>query len=207
MEDQWLGRAKRLQALASTGLGYTESDFDRERYEEIAQIAAQMLADIGNVPIQRINDLIADFAEGYATPKIDVRGAVIRDDTILLVREKVDGKWTLPGGFADVGLSAATNVVKEVGEEACLNVEARMLYGIFHKAAHDYDADTRDFYKFYFLCVQTEPGEPSAGMECLDAAFFQRDDLPELSTGRVIDEHIQMAFSAMDHPEEYPKFD
>ncbi|HEX4271619.1 MAG TPA: NUDIX hydrolase N-terminal domain-containing protein, partial [Rhizomicrobium sp.] len=105
MEPQWLAHAKRLQAIASTGLHFTRDPFDKERYEGVGQIANEMLAALGNVPIQRIEGLVSDFARGYATPKIDVRGALVEDDAILLVRERSDGLWTLPGGYADVGLS------------------------------------------------------------------------------------------------------
>ena len=98
MEDRWLQKAKRLHAIASTGLNFAQSAFDRERYQEIAAIAGEMLADLGNVPLGRIADLVPDFAQGYATPKIDVRAAVIRDDRILLLidagSEPTD--WSLP---------------------------------------------------------------------------------------------------------------
>ena len=118
MENRWLAQAKRLQALASTGLHYAKEEFDRERYREIAGIANAMLADLGNVPITRIEGLVSEFAQGYATPKVDVRGALIEGGKILLVQEKTDGRWALPGGFADVGRSAAENVAK-IGTTAC----------------------------------------------------------------------------------------
>src|SRR5215471_19075679 len=152
MEDQWLTWAKRLQAIASTGLHFSKDDFDRQRYRDVAAIAQSMLASLGNIPIERIEGLLSDFAKGYATPKIDVRGAVIEDGKILLVREKSDGCWTLPGGFADVGRSAAENVVKEMQEEAGIAVSARGLYAVRHKAKRPYDPDARDFYKLFFLC-------------------------------------------------------
>jgi precorrin-4 methylase len=106
MENTWLTQAKRLQALASTGLHFCTDDFERERLEEIAEIAHSMLAQLGNVPLERITGLVTDFAQRYSTPMIDVRGAVIQDDRILLVRELTDGCWALPGGYADIGLSA-----------------------------------------------------------------------------------------------------
>jgi len=112
MENTWLSWAKRLQSVASTGLHYSRAEYDRERYEEVAAIANEMLSALGNVPINRIQDLVSDFAKGYATPTVDVRGAIIEGDEILLVREVSDGLWTLPGGFADVGLSPGENIVK-----------------------------------------------------------------------------------------------
>jgi ADP-ribose pyrophosphatase YjhB (NUDIX family) len=193
-ENQWLGYAKRLQAIASTGRFFGESDFDKERYEEIARIANNMLGDLGNRPIDEIADLFPDFAKGYATPKVDVRAAVIRDKRILLVREKLDGLWTLPGGFADVGVSAAENVTREVMEESGLSVRAAQLFGVFHKAKHEYTQDARDFYKFYFLCEELKKQEPAPGVETSDAAFFLMKDLPPLSEGRSIKKHIALAF-------------
>jgi len=194
MEDQWLKWAKRLQAIASTGLHFSKDDFDRERYREVATIAHSMLASLGNIPIKRIEGLLSDFAKGYATPKIDVRGAVIEDGRVLLVRERSDGLWTLPGGFADVGLSATENVIKEIQEEAGIRASVTGLYGVRHKAKQVYEPDIRDFYKMFFLCqrVDAEPLKP--GSEVIDVAFFARDGLPQLSRGRVIEEDIEAAF-------------
>src|SRR5215475_6213825 len=180
MEDQWLTWAKRLQAIASTGLHFCKDDFDRQRYHDVAAIAQSMLASLGNVPIERIEGLLSDFAKGYATPKIDVRGAVIEDGKVLLVREKSDGLWTLPGGFADVGLSATENVIKEIREEAGIRVSVAALYSVRHKAKQVYEPDIRDFYKMFFLCLRVDAERPKPGSEILDAAFFARNSLPQL---------------------------
>lgn len=123
MESAWLTYAKRLQAIASTGLHFARDEHDRERYEDVARIANEMLSRLGDTPVSRIRKLVSDFAQGYATPRVDVRAAVIRDDRILLVRESTDGLWSLPGGYADFGLSPRENVVKEVYEEANIRVE------------------------------------------------------------------------------------
>jgi len=198
MENQWLTYAKRLQAIASTGLFYAKEDFDRERYSEIAQIANGMLAEIGSVPVERIVGLVSDFSRGYATPKVDVRGAVIKDGSILLVREKGDGLWSLPGGFADVGSSAAENVVKEILEETGLSVAARRVYAVRHKAKHPYGSDARDFYKLFFLCDPIDESQIRPGHEVTDAAFFSRDQIPPLSRGRVIESDIDAAFAFLE---------
>jgi len=189
-----LNWAKRLHSLAATGLHFGTDDFDRERYEEIANIAKAMMGSLGNVPVERIRDLVSDSGQGYVTPQIDVRGAVIRGGKILLVQEKSDGLWTLPGGYADVGLSAAENVAKEIFEEASLQVAVDKLYCVRHKAKHGYDADVRDFYKFYFLCHC--PGDHLAkpGLETQAAEFFALQSLPPLSTGRVIGADLHLAF-------------
>lgn len=207
MEDQWLTWAKRLQAIASTGLHFGESDFDKERYQDVHDIANQMLATLGQVPIKTITDLVPDTAEGYATPKIDVRGAVFKADKILLVKERLDGLWTLPGGYADVCISPSENIEKEVSEEANIQVKAERLYGLVHKARHEYDMDVRDFYKLFFLCRQTDDGEPKPGAETLDADYFSLDALPPLSTGRVIEKHIHLAAEYVSNPGRPPTFD
>jgi ADP-ribose pyrophosphatase YjhB (NUDIX family) len=201
MEDQWLKWAKRLQAIASTGLHFSKDDFDRERYREVATMAQSMLASLGNIPIKRIEGLLSDFAKGYATPKIDVRGAVIEDGKVLLVREKSDGLWTLPGGFADVGLSATENVIKEIREEAGIRASVTGLYAVRHKAKQAYEPDIRDFYKMFFLCRRVDVEPPKPGSEITDAAFFARDGLPQLSKGRVIERDIEAAFVFRENPE------
>lgn len=195
MEPQWLTYGKRLQAIASTGLHFARDQFDRERYEEIATIANEMLATLANVPIERIEGLVSDFARGYATPKVDVRGALVEEDAILLVREQNDGLWTLPGGFADVGLSPAQNVEKEFCEEAGLRVSARRLYGVRHKASSGYSPDVRDFYKMFFLCDRPDRIDARPGLETIEARFFPRSSLPPLSQGRTIESDIEAAFA------------
>ena len=196
MEQIWLTWAKQLQAIASTGVHFADDPYDRERYEEVAHIAQQMLSALGNVPIEKIEGLVTDFAKGYATPRIDVRGAVIQDDRILLVREKADGLWSLPGGYADVGLSAAENVAKEISEEANIQVAVKSLYSVRHKAKHPYTEDPRDFYKFFFLCEQTDDADPTPGLETGNVGFFNQYELPALSQGRVIHQAIAAAFHA-----------
>jgi ADP-ribose pyrophosphatase YjhB (NUDIX family) len=194
VEDQWLAWARKLQGIAATGRHFARDDYDSERYVEIEDIAKAMLAALGKVPLERIQGLVHDHVEGYATPKIDVRGAVIEGERILLVRERCDGLWTLPGGYADVGISAGDNVVREIREEACIRVRARLLYSLRHKARHDYDPDVRDFYKLFFLCEATDSAVPQPGPETSDAAYFSLDELPPLSTGRVIRSDIEAAF-------------
>jgi len=207
MEDKWLAWAKQLQAISSTGLHFTQDAYDRDRYEKVAEIANAMLAAIGSVPIQRIESLVSDFAKGYATPRVDVRGAVVRGDKVLLVQEATDRLWTLPGGYADVGVSPAENVVKEIFEEASINVTARSLYSIRHKAKHDYDQDVRDFYKLFFLCEQVDDESPAPGLETIGVGFFGLEELPPLSTGRVIYSDIEAAVSSAGRRREPAAFD
>jgi ADP-ribose pyrophosphatase YjhB (NUDIX family) len=200
MEPLWLTWAKQLQAIASTGLHFTSDQYDRERYEQVADIAQSMLALLGDVPIEKVQGLITDFAKGYATPRIDVRGAVIENNKILLVQENADQLWSLPGGYADVGLSPKENITKEIREEASIAVEVKALYSIRHKAKHQYTADARDFYKLFFLCEAINEQPPAPGHETENVGFFGLDELPPLSKGRVIEEDIAVAFAATDSP-------
>ncbi len=198
MSEHWLVMARRLQAIAATGLHFTDGAYDRERYEEINAIAKQMLSSVANEPVEKLEGLLHRADEGYATPRIDVRGALLDEGRVLLIREAADGLWTLPGGYAEVGLSAAENVVKEVWEEACVEVQATRLYAVRHKVKHAYKPDLRDFYKFFFLCEASGDQQPRAGLEALDVGFFAPDALPELSEGRTIeaDIHAAVAFAA-----------
>ncbi len=195
MEDVWLTWAKRLQSIAYTGLHFSGEHYDRDRYREIAEIANDMLSSLGSVPVARIESLVSDFAKGYATPRVDVRGAVFFGNGILLVREATDELWTLPGGYADVGMSPSENVVKEVWEEASIRVTARSVYSIRHKAKHGYAPDVRDFYKLFFHCDAIGDLEPCPGEETIEVGFFELDGLPPLSTGRVTTDDIAAAFA------------
>ena len=194
-EFDWLRRARRLHALGATGLFYSKDEFSRERYQEIADIALEMLADVGNLPVEKVIDLFAE-QPGYRTPKIEVRGALIVSNKILLVQEKSDGLWALPGGFADVGLSGGENVEKEISEEANLKVKVARLYAVRHKAKHEYSPDLRDFYKLNYLCEPVDNALPKVGLETADVGFFSLDSLPPLSRGRTIPLDLEQAFQA-----------
>ncbi|WP_068118066.1 NUDIX hydrolase [Tropicimonas marinistellae] len=200
MEDIWLGYAKRLQALAATGLHYSPDAFDQERFAEIDTISREMIARLGQVPIGHLKGL-AEPHEGYATPKIDIRAAVFRDERILLVREKVDGKWTMPGGFADIGYTAGDVAVKETWEEATLRVRIAKLYEIRHRARQPGEPDHRDFYKLFFLCTPEDDAPPQPGPETTDARFFETDALPPMSVGRSNPRDVARAREHLNAPE------
>lgn len=207
MEDLWLTWAKRLQAIASTGMHYAKSPYDQERYAEIASIAHEMLGALADVPPQRIHELVPEFAQGYATPLVEVRGAVFERDRILLVQEASDGLWTLPGGFADVGKSPRENIVKEIWEEATIRVDATALYEVRHKAKHSYDPDTRDFYKLFFLCERLDDRTPKAGHETTATGYFAAGEIPPLSRGRTLEKDIEAAFAFRADPQRLCRFD
>ncbi len=207
MESIWLTYAKKLHALATTGIEFTQSDYDRERYEEIQKISQDMFARLTKQSPALIEQLMLAHVQGYETPKVDVRAAVVKGDKILLVQEKTDKRWALPGGYADVGYSASENVIKEVREEAGIDVRVSRLYAVRHKAKGAYDPDLREFYKLFFLCETVNDDALAPGSEVQDAAYFSLDALPELSTGRVIREDLEAAFQYRDNSEKPTYFD
>ncbi|MEM1431558.1 MAG: NUDIX hydrolase [Pseudomonadota bacterium] len=200
MESTWLTWAKRLQGLAATGQHYTESDYDMDRYREVDGIARQMIADLASVAPAALTALPVP-EEGYATPKVDVRGAVFRAGRVLLVRERVDGLWTMPGGFAEIGLTASDNVVKEVREEAGIDVEVRKLIQLRHRAKMVGAPDYRDFYKLFFLCMPRDEMDPVPGPEVLDAAYFDPARLPDMSLGRSGPADVSRALAHVSRPD------
>lgn len=201
METIWLTRAKRIMALAQTGQAFSRDPYDVERFDELYEIAKAMLADLGNVPLAQLDGLFTPYQAAYATPSLDIRAAVVRDGRLLLVREAQDGKWSMPGGYADIGYSAAENAVKEVQEESGLTVTAERIYAVTHKVKRDYPADPRDFYKIYFMCWEASEIAPQTGLETLDVGFFAMDDLPELSPPRTSRDDVAMALEAARNPD------
>ncbi|MCR9277387.1 MAG: NUDIX hydrolase [Pseudomonadaceae bacterium] len=201
-KDSWLDWVKKIHAIAGTGQHFAASEFDRERYDELNDIATMMLAQLADSTPQAIKGLFTDHGEGYSTPKVEVRGAVFdgESDRILLVQEKADGLWCLPGGFTEVGLSPRQNIIKEIREEAGIDVTVGRLFALKHKIRHNYTPDVRDFYKLFLLCEDPRGDVPIAGMETSDARYFPIDALPPLSEGRTIADDIHLAVRHRDEP-------
>src|SRR5215212_60989 len=151
MNPTWLTWTQRLQAIAQTGLTYAADPYDIERYEQIREIAAEIAAHHTDAGFERISGLFADQA-GYTTPKIDVRGVVFRDDMILLVKERSDGGWTLPGGWADVGDSPGEAVVREIAEESGYLTRVVKLLALYDRNKHGHPPYPFHAYKIFFLC-------------------------------------------------------
>jgi ADP-ribose pyrophosphatase YjhB (NUDIX family) len=174
--------ARRLLALSQTGLHFAEHVFDRERYEEIAQLATELLARESSMGAADLRDLWR-IEKGYVTPKIDVRGAIFRDDTILLVRERCDGMWTMPGGFADVNESPSGSVTREIEQESGYTAKAVKLAAVHDRTIHNYPAYMFHIWKLFFICEITG-GEARLSSETDGVDFFPISQLPPLSTGR-----------------------
>ena len=154
-KHQWLKNAHQLQSMAEGGLTYSTQIYDRERYEQLMELSAEIVTEYSSMNMEKVHELFR-LEKGYLTPKVDVRGVIFRDDEILLVRELLDGKWSLPGGWADVGYSPSEMVVKEVREEAGLNVKATRLLAVLDKRCHPHPPDIYYVYKLFFLCEEVD---------------------------------------------------
>ncbi|MEH1946271.1 MAG: NUDIX hydrolase [Nostoc sp.] len=205
MQPKWLEWAQNLQAIAQNGLAYSEGPFDIERYQQLRAIATEIMASYSNVEHSYILDLFSREL-GYATPKVDVRGAIFRDDTILLVKERVDGCWTLPGGWADVGESASEAVVKEVYEESGYQARAIKLLAVYDRNKQGHPPLPFYVYKLFFHC-ELIGGSPSSSIETEEVGFFPEGALPELSLGRVTPAQINRLFQHYRQPNLPTDFD
>jgi ADP-ribose pyrophosphatase YjhB (NUDIX family) len=177
-----LDLSRRLLALSQTGLHFSAEEYDRERYREIGDIAAKLLELQADIAADAVRQ--AWFVEdGYATPKMDVRGAIFRDDRVLLVCERADGKWTLPGGWADVNDTPSSAVLKEIEQESGFTARITKLAAVYDRNKHNQPAHLFHSWKLFFVCEITG-GEARTSYETTAVEFFPLDALPELSTGR-----------------------
>lgn len=183
---------RRIQAIAQNGLAYSRDPFDQERFEELRTLAAHCLASLAGGDACDLLPLLQQ-EKGYATPKVTVRGAMFQDDQVLLVRERSDGKWTLPGGWVEVNESPSEAVVKEVREESGFDVTVTKLVAVHDRRKHPHPPMFFHVYKLFFLCERVG-GTATEGLETDGVAFFPETDLPELSTARVTTEQIGMVF-------------
>jgi ADP-ribose pyrophosphatase YjhB (NUDIX family) len=202
---RWLEWAREIQALSQTSSHYAENDYQRERYHRLTEIAAEIVNEHTDVPMERLADVF-HAQTGYATPRVDVRGAVFRDGKLLLVRERSDGGWTMPGGWADVGDVPSESAEREVWEEAGFRVKARKVIGVYD-ANRIPPLDLFHAYKIIFLCDLLD-GEARPSNETSEVAFFGLDELPEqLSAERTNLRHIRDAFRAYADPVTPTQFD
>ncbi|HFH9929549.1 TPA: NUDIX hydrolase N-terminal domain-containing protein [Streptococcus suis] len=192
-QDKWLEWAVRLQAIAQTGLAYGKDVYDIERFEEVRQIAAEMLVEPSGQPLEVVKELFCNES-GYQTPKLDTRAAIFQDNKILLVQEN-DGLWSLPGGWCDVNQSVKDNVIKEVKEEAGLEVEAERVVAILDKHKNNPAKSAHRVTKVFILC-KVIGGEFQPNLETIGSAYFELNDLPQLSLGKNTPEQIALCFEA-----------
>jgi ADP-ribose pyrophosphatase YjhB (NUDIX family) len=204
-EPQWLIWARQLQAHAQNGLTYSRDPYDLERFGAIRALAAEIMAAYTHVDLQTLCGLF-DQQTGYATPKVDVRAVVFRADELLMVREKTDGGWTLPGGWADVGESPGEAVVREVFEESGFQVRAAKLLAVYDRNRHNHPPIPWYVYKLFFGC-DLLGGAPAESIETDGIGFFKESRLPELSLSRIVPEQIHRMFEHQRHPEWPADFD
>lgn len=191
--EKWLQWAVELQSLAQAGLFYGKDDFDRERYERIREIAAEMVSYKSAIPVDKVRDLFCNEV-GYQTPKIDCRAAIFQEDQILLVQER-NGTWALPGGWVDVNVSVKENVLKEVREEAGLEVTADMVIAVQDREKHNLPVYAYKVCKIFVLCTVLG-GRFQSNIETLSSRYFGLDELPPLATEKNNEEQIRMCFEA-----------
>jgi ADP-ribose pyrophosphatase YjhB (NUDIX family) len=205
-EPQWLIWARSLQAIAQNGLTYVANTFDLERYEAVREIAAEIMASHAQVDKQFVLDLFAQQS-GYATPKIDVRGVVFRDEKILLVKEVIDGGWTLPGGWADPNETPSEAVAREVWEESGYETKPVKILMVYDRSLHGHVPPLPfHAYKLFFLC-ESFGGDAKPSHETSEIGFFGEDNIPPLSLARTTPEEIKRLFKHLRTPNLPTDFD
>lgn len=192
--DKFTQWAIDLQSIAQDGLTYGKDKFDLQRYEQVREIAAKMMAEKTGLPIEQTKTLFCGD-EGYQTPKIDTRAAIFKDDKILLVHEIMSDDWSLPGGWCDANISAAENCVKEAREESGLNVKPIKLIAFQDRNKHNKPILATKIMKAFFLC-EVESGNFEKNIETDACRYFGLNELPKLSVGRNTFEQIKMCFDA-----------
>ncbi len=184
--------ARKVQAVAQNGLTFTQDPFDRERYQQLQELVTEVLQSQLDVPVARAA-AFWEGEQGYATPKVDVRGAVFTADRVLLVRERSDGRWTLPGGWVDVNDTPSGAVVREILEESGYHARAVKLAALVDKNRHPHPPGIHHIYKLMFLCELTG-GAPAPSQETDAVEFFPVAALPQLSTGRILASQIERLY-------------
>ncbi len=197
---QWLAWARRLLAIAETGLSYEPHEFDAERYRQVREIATEITSANSQLEQSEVETLFT-HDEGHITPKIDVRGVVFRDGKVLLVQERVDEGWTLPGGWADIGDSPSSAIEREIWEEAGYRTKASKLLALYDRNQHPHPPSVFHAYKVFFLCeIIGGEGAILHPHEILATGFFAEDDLPPLSTPRVTESQLRRFFTHYRNP-------
>lgn len=198
-ESRLWALARRLQATSQTGLEYNQNEYDRERYELVGKIAAELMAMQCDTPIEKFQQLFGEQS-GYATPKVDVRAAAFRDGKILMVREAMDGLWTVPGGWADVNDSPREAAEREVWEESGFRVKTTKLAAVYDRAKHPHDPPLPfHVYKMFFIC-EIVGGEAKPSRETPEVGFFALDALPPLSISRVLEFQLRRLLEHVKNP-------
>ncbi|ETZ21345.1 NUDIX hydrolase [Pedobacter sp. V48] len=206
MSSLILNYAKRLKSIAHLGLTYANNEYDIERYRELEQISLEMMNMATGLPSDQLAGYFSTAKE-YITPKVDIRAVIFNDkNEILLVKEKADGKWSLPGGWADIGQSPTEAAVKEALEETGFSVKPIKLLAVLDKRCHPHPPQLDYVYKLFIQCEITS-GEYNQAFDILDMGFFKQGGLPELSKDRVLAGQIDLMFEYLNDPEKQALID
>ena len=203
-QPKWMEWAQEIFSMSQAGLTYSQNPFDIERYKRLQEITAEIIASQSNLDKESVLESFSMQA-GYITPKIDVRGAVVRDGKILLIQERADGNWAMPGGWADLGNAPASVAEREVWEESGYRVKAKKVVAVIDANR----VEPMEFYhafKIIFLC-ELVGGEPQTSHETLAVDFFDPNHLPPLSIYRTNESMIQEVFAHLGHPDRPAAFD
>lgn len=201
-----LEMAKRVQAISQIGLTYNTNGFDIERYSELEAISHRMMNLLTEQPVETIKGFYLGTRE-YPTPKTDVRAIIFNErDELLMVREKIDGKWTPPGGWADIGHTPREVAVKEAYEETGLVVEPKRLLAVLDKKMHEHPPQLEYVYKLFIECA-VKGGELTQAHDMHDVAWFSRDQIPPLSTDRITASQVELMFEYHFNPDKEVMFD
>jgi len=185
---------KRLKSIADTGLVFAENEYDRERYEELRSISLQLLQGLSDTPLAVLSNFFLPVTD-YPTVKVDVRGFVLNEQNeILMAQESVDGKWTIPGGWADIGYTPTEVALKEIEEETGLHCKVNRLLAIYDKRCHSHPPQPFYIYKLIFHC-KVVSGSLKPGFDMKDAGFFSIDALPELSEDRIVRSQLEQLYT------------
>ena len=195
----------RLQTITQAGLTYSRDPYDRQRYEQLQELAAEIAASMAKASEAPWLEIIR-AEKGYATPKVDVRAVVEQNGKLLFMRESQDGLWSLPGGWADIGESPSQIAEREVLEETGFEVRANKLLAVYDKARHDHPPEFWYCYKLFVRC-ELRGGAPTRGLETLDTNFFGAHELPPLSTPRVTEAQVRRMFEHLALPHLPTDFD
>ena len=197
-EILWLDWARRIQSISQTGLEFANNEYDVERNLKLQKIAAEIVAEYSSIKEDKLIEIFAHQA-GYATPKVDVRTAIVEDNKLLLVKEISDGKWAMPGGWADVGDVPSKAAEREAKEESGYDVEATKVIGVYDANRRPGRLELFHAVKIVYLCKKIG-GDAAPSFETPEVKFFSFDDLPELSANRTNQKHINHIIEHLKDP-------
>jgi len=204
-DPRWLDWARRLQSISQAGLTYSQNAYDLERFQQVQDLAAEILADHSDKDLDAAREVL-HLELGYPTPKVDVRGVIFEGEKILMVRELSDGGWTLPGGWVDAGEPPSRAVEREVFEESGYQVKARKLLAVYDRSLHDHPPHLFSIYKLFFLCEITG-GAPKDSHETAEPCFYPLDAIPDLSRSRTSMDELHRMYRLRDDPRGVTEFD